>query len=83
MEKKGLEEGEGVPTLSLSASLSLSSVCSSEGRREEEEGGGKVNRTTPPVPPYLTAAARRIPRDGSQSTTFNAVDTADIDSWAP
>ena len=83
MEEKGLEEGVGASALSLFASLSLTSVCSSEGRREEEEGNGKVSRTTPPVPPYLTAAARPIPRDSSQSTAFNAVDTADTDNWAP
>ena len=69
--------------LSLSASPSLSSVRSSEGRREEEKGNDKVSRTTPPMPPYLTAVARRIPRGGSQSTAFNALDTADTDSWAP
>jgi hypothetical protein len=80
--KKGLKKGEVRP-LSLSASLSLSSVCSSEGRREEEEDNSKVSRTTPPLPPYLTAAARRIPRGGSKSTAFNEVDTADTDSWAP
>ena len=83
MEKKGLEEGEGAPALSLSASLSLSSVCSSEGRREEEEGNSKVSRTTPPVPTYLTTAARWIPRGSSQSTALNAVNTADTNSWAP
>ena len=85
MEEKGLEKGEGAPalSLSLSASLSLSSVCSSKGRREEEEGNCKVSRTASPVPPYLTVVVRLIPRGGSKSTAFNAVDTADTDSWAP
>jgi len=81
--KRGRRRGRCARSISLFASFSLSSVCSREGRREEEEGNGTVSRTTPPVPPYLTAAARRIPRGGSKSTAFNAVDTADADRWAP